>query len=215
VSGSSEDDYAQAGFDGKLELGKHPVLLIVDPATAYVDPTCPLFAGVEALAVAEEILRLRRKAERLGIPIFVTRVAHDSAQMGGVFAKKVPSLKWLQASSPFSAYIDGLSPGTSATEVTKQYASAFAGTSLASTLTALGCDTVVVTGFSTSGCIRATATDAMQGGFVPVIGRAAVGDRLPAVHEANLFDMQAKVGEVVESTIILSLFKETAQWPSL
>jgi maleamate amidohydrolase len=91
-------------------------------------------------------------------------------------------------------------------EVVKQYPSAFAGTSLAATLTGLGVDTVIITGFSTSGCIRATATDAMQSGFIPVVVADAVGDRLPAPHEANLFDIQAKIGEVVSTAAALELF---------
>ena len=81
--------------------------------------------------------------------------------------------------------------------ITKQYASAFFGTSLASTLTALGVDTVLIAGVSTSGCVRATAVDACQHGFVPLVVREAVGDRHPAPHEANLFDLQAKYAEVV------------------
>jgi maleamate amidohydrolase len=81
--------------------------------------------------------------------------------------------------------------------ITKQYASAFFGTSLGSTLTALGVDTVIISGLSTSGCVRASAVDAVQHGFIPVVVREAVGDRDPAPHEANLFDLQAKYADVV------------------
>jgi nicotinamidase-related amidase len=82
--------------------------------------------------------------------------------------------------------------------VTKQYASAFFGTTLASQLKALGVDTVLIAGVSTSGCVRATAVDACQHGFVPLVVRDAVGDRHPGPHEANLFDLQAKYAEVVD-----------------
>jgi maleamate amidohydrolase len=81
--------------------------------------------------------------------------------------------------------------------ITKQYASAFFGTSLASTLTALHVDTLLIAGVSTSGCVRASALDACQHGFVPLVVRDAVGDRHPAPHEANLFDLQAKYAEVI------------------
>jgi maleamate amidohydrolase len=81
--------------------------------------------------------------------------------------------------------------------ITKQYASAFFGTPLAAELTALGCDTLLIAGVSTSGCIRATALDCCQHGFIPLVVREAVGDRAPAPHEANLFDLQAKYAEVV------------------
>jgi len=213
VNSSQDNDYADAGFNGKLEPGVRPVLLIIDPVVAYVDPDCPLYAGVED--VAAEIVQLRHEAEKFGIPVVVTKVLHDeSGRTGGIYARKVPSLQWLRASSRFSAYIDGLGAENGAVEVVKSYASAFAGTSLAATLTAMACDTVVVTGFSTSGCVRASATDAMQLGFIPFIARQGVGDRLAEVHEANLFDMQAKVGEVVDSAVIIALFEGTKQWRS-
>jgi maleamate amidohydrolase len=79
----------------------------------------------------------------------------------------------------------------------KLFASAFFGTPLASLLTAAGIDTLIVTGASTSGCVRATVVDALQHGFRPLIPREAVGDRNPAAHEANLFDMDAKYGDVL------------------
>ncbi|KQP57166.1 isochorismatase family protein [Agreia sp. Leaf283] len=187
-------DYESAGFAGRLALGRRPALVLVDPALAYVDPECPLYAGVED--AADGMRELLSAARAAGIPVFVTRVVIGPAD-GGVFRRKVPALKWLDPESPYSGYIDGLEPLAGETVVTKQYPSAFAGTSFAATLTALGIDTLVIGGLSTSGCIRATATDAMQAGFVPVVVREAVGDRLPGPHEANLFDIQAKIGEVV------------------
>jgi maleamate amidohydrolase len=187
-------DYEAAGFAGRLPFGTRPALVLVDPAEAYVNPECPLYAGVEdAAAAMRELLAVARAA---GIPVLITRVVIGPAD-GGIFRRKVPALKWLDPESPFSGYIEGLEPIDGETVVTKQYPSAFAGTSLAATLTALGIDTLLIAGLSTSGCIRATATDAMQSGFVPVVVREAVGDRLPGPHEANLFDIQAKIGEVV------------------
>jgi nicotinamidase-related amidase len=83
------------------------------------------------------------------------------------------------------------------TVITKQYASAFFGTSLASLLTSIQVDTVLMAGVSTSGCVRASAVDCCQHGFIPVVVREAVGDRAAAPHEANLFDLQAKYAEVI------------------
>ena len=80
--------------------------------------------------------------------------------------------------------------------ITKQYASAYFGTNLASTLTAAGIDTVLHAGWSTSGCVRASTLDSCQSGFIPIVIREAVGDRHQAPHEANLFDLQAKYAEV-------------------
>ena len=194
ASATASDDYAAAGFAGHLIAGSRAALVLVDPAEAYVNPACPLYAGVEDTAVAmRELLGVARAA---GIPVFITRVVIGPAD-GGIFRRKVPALKWLDPESPFSGYIEGLEPVDGETVVTKQYPSAFAGTSFAATLTALRVDTLIIGGLSTSGCIRATATDAMQAGFIPVVVREAVGDRLPGPHEANLFDIQAKIGEVV------------------
>jgi maleamate amidohydrolase len=89
----------------------------------------------------------------------------------------------------------GLRP--SDTLITKQFASAFFGTALSSLLAAEGCDTVLVTGATTSGCVRATAVDAVQHGYRPIVPRECVGDRASAPHEANLFDIQQKYGDVV------------------
>jgi nicotinamidase-related amidase len=116
-----------------------------------------------------------------------------------VFYRKVPALACFEAGRhpELAAFAEDLEPAAGETVITKQYASAFFGTSLASTLTALGVDTVLIAGVSTSGCVRASALDACQHGFVPLVVRDAVGDRHPAPHEANLFDLQAKYAEVV------------------
>ncbi|MEY4159618.1 MAG: hypothetical protein RLZZ136_239, partial [Pseudomonadota bacterium] len=116
---------------------------------------------------------------------------------GGYFYQKVPALSAFQKGSPLGAFPPSLQPSPTDIVVTKQYASAFFGTSLASTLHSAGVDTLLITGFSTSGCVRATALDALQYGFIPFVVRDACADRHPGPHEANLFDLQAKYAEVV------------------
>ena len=116
---------------------------------------------------------------------------------GGHFFRKDPALNAFVKGSPLGAFPATLQPGPRDVVVTKQYASAFFGTSLASTLHAQGVDTVLITGFSTSGCVRATALDALQHGFIPLVVRDACADRHAAPHEANLFDLQAKYAEVI------------------
>jgi maleamate amidohydrolase len=106
--------------------------------------------------------------------------------------------------SPMGAFPDSLMPQAGELIVTKQYASAFFGTSLASTLTAMEVDTVMITGLSTSGCVRATTLDALQHGFAPFVIREACGDRHAAPHEANLFDLQAKYAEVISEADAIS-----------
>lgn len=123
---------------------------------------------------------------------------HAVSHNTGVFYRKIPLLRIFEKGSPLGAFPPQLAPLPTELVVTKQYASAFFGTSLASTLTAQGVDTLLITGVSTSGCVRATATDACQHGFVPVVVKDAVGDRHERVHESNLFDLQAKYAEVVD-----------------
>lgn len=192
---SQDEDYERAGLAGQLAPGTSPALLLVDPARAYVDPDCPLYAGVEP--AVDAMKALLAGVRRAGIPVVVTRVRfRTDGGDGGVFYRKVPTLRVFAEGSPYGDFIDGLAPTADELTVTKQYPSAFFGTSLATYLTANGVDTVLIAGLSTSGCVRATALDAMQHGFVPVVVEDAVGDRDPDVHAANLFDIRHKIGEV-------------------
>lgn len=201
------NDYAHAGLQGSLRPGVAPALVVVDPAEAYTDPACPLYAGVED--AVEQMKLVLAAARTAGIPVFITRVQHDpTGRDGGVFVSKVPALKWFAPESPYSGYIPGLEPADGDIEIVKQYPSAFANTSLAATLTGLRVDTLLITGLTTSGCIRATATDAMQSGFLPFVVGDAVGDRQEEPHRANLFDIQAKIGEVVSTRRAIELIGE-------
>ncbi|MFN5085496.1 MAG: N-carbamoylsarcosine amidohydrolase [Novosphingobium sp.] len=189
----------KGAFDGHLPFGKKPALLIVDFVVAYLDPASPLYAGVEdALASNERLLAAARKA---GIPVLFTNVEYSPGGAdGGVFYRKVPALKLFERGSPMGAFPASLQPKDGELVITKQYASSFFGTTLAATLTAMGVDTLLITGLSTSGCVRATALDACQHGFLPFVVREACGDRHPGPHEANLFDLQAKYAEVISET---------------
>ncbi|XUU61191.1 isochorismatase family protein [Erythrobacter sp. HA6-11] len=183
-------------FEGRVGFGKKPALILIDFVEAYFDKDCELYAGVEdALAAGIEMVEAARKA---GILIIYTNVSfHPSMKDGGRFAQKVAPLRNFVAGHPMGAWPKGLSPREDELVISKQYASAFFGTSLASTLTANGNDSLIITGLSTSGCVRATCVDACQHGFIPIVAKEAVGDRHEAVHEANLFDMNAKYGDVV------------------
>lgn len=188
-------NYAGA-FDGHLAFGQRPALLIVDFVMAYLDPASPLYAGVEdALASNKRLLAAARKA---AIPVLFTNIAYSPGGAdGGIFYRKVPALKLFERGSPLGAFPPGLTPQAAELVITKRYASSFFGTHLAATLTAMRIDTLLITGLSTSGCVRATALDACQHGFIPFVVREACGDRHPGPHAANLFDLQAKYAEVV------------------
>jgi len=194
--GDLDRDYRAAGFDGHLPFGDRPALLIVDLCMAYLDPASPLYVrGEEVLA---SNVRLIDAARANGVPVIFTQVVYQAGGMdGGLFYRKVPALAAYLKGSPLAAFPPEVAPRDDELVVTKQYASAFFGTSLAATLHAEKIDTLLITGFSTSGCVRATALDALQNGFAPFVVRDACGDRDVRPHEANLFDLQAKYAEVI------------------
>jgi len=196
-------NYAGA-FDGRLAFGARPALLIVDFVMAYLDPASPLYAGVEdALASNERLLAAARSAH---IPVIFTNVEYEpGGANGGLFYKKIPALKAFDKGSDLGRFPPSLTPAPSDLVVTKQYASAFFGTDLSAKLSALGVDTLLITGLSTSGCVRATALDALQSGFAPFVIRDACGDRHSDPHTANLFDLQAKYAEVISEAEALNL----------
>ena len=192
----------RGAFDGSLGFGKAPALILVDFVEAYFDKDSPLYAGVEdALSSA---LRIREAARTAGIPIFYTNVAYEEGGAdGGVFYRKVPALEVFVSGNPLGDWPDCLEPAEDEIVITKQYPSAFFGTSLAEMLDAKGVDTLIITGVTTSGCIRATCVDAMSHGFVPIVVADACGDRHSAPHEANLFDMNAKYADVVDEHTVI------------
>jgi maleamate amidohydrolase len=183
-------------------------VLAVDLMRAYFDTASPLcLSSRDCLGSAARVLAAARSH---GVPVIHTRVefAPDGSD-GGIFVRKVPALQHLYGGGPLSELMPEVAPVEGELVITKQYASAFFGTSMASTLVAQGVDTVVLVGVSTSGCIRATGVDAVQHGFIPLVVRDAVADRTPETHEANLFDLQAKYAEVVdESTAVAYLEQE-------
>ena len=188
-------DYAGA-FDGRLPFGSNPALLIVDVVMAYFDKQSPFYAGVEDVLASNE--RLLAAARKASIPVIFTNVVYEPGGTdGGLFYKKIPALKMFDQGSPLGSFPPSLQPKDGEILITKQFASAFFGTSLATKLTELYVDTLLITGLSTSGCVRATALDALQYGVAPFVVRDACGDRHPAPHNASLFDLQAKYAEVI------------------
>lgn len=198
------DNYAEA-FDGHLRPGASPALLLVDMVEAYLDPASPLFCETAAAAVGSA-RRLVAAARRAGRPVIYTNVVYQPGGAdGGLFYRKIPVLHVFDAGSPLGAFPAQLQPGEGERVLTKQYPSAFFGNALAADLTAQGVDTLVIGGFSTSGCVRASALDALQHGFAPFVVRQACADRHEQPHEANLFDLQAKYAEVIDEARALEI----------
>jgi maleamate amidohydrolase len=206
---SAADNYAGV-YEGRLQPGQRPALLIVDVVTAYLTQGSALFMASAAEALASNI-RLAEAARASGAPVVFTNVQYKAdGSDGGVFYRKAPVLEAFVEGSPLGAFPPELTPQAGEVVFTKQYPSAFFGTGLAEALHADGVDTLLIGGYSTSGCVRASALDAMQYGFVPLVVREACADRHAAPHEANLFDLQAKYAEVISEAEALAYLGQRA-----
>ena len=193
------------GFAGSLSAGERCAVVSVDFMRGYFDPASPFcLPSDEMLSSASRIITVARA---MGVPVIHTKVVYGPDGVdGGIFLQKIPALRSFIGEVAMNEFMPGVAPLPEELVIAKQYASAFFGTSLNSTLQALGVDTVIIMGVTTSGCIRATALDALQYGFIPLVVRDAVGDRGPEPQESNLFDLQAKYAEVIsEATAIAAL----------
>jgi maleamate amidohydrolase len=183
-------------FSGRVGWGTRPAVVVVDLCRAYTDPDGP-FALPDpgpAVAAARTLVDAARSG---GHPVVWTAVRYARGLAdGGLFVRKVPALAAFAEDAPGEWGRLTLEPGDGEPVVVKQYASAFFGTTLAPTLLGLGVDTVVLAGVSTSGCIRATAMDALNSGFRPQVVREACADRSPELHANNLADLDAKYADV-------------------
>ena len=196
--------YEDGGLGGELGFGQRPAVLAVDLVNAFTDPTLPLGADLDA--VLQQARRVLDRARAAGVPILFTTVAYDDADLAdaGLWAVKVPASAILRAGTPEVELDARLGRRADESVLVKKYASAFFGTDLLSRLNARTVDTLVIVGCTTSGCFRASAVDAIQSGFRPIVVREAVGDRDPGAHEQSLLDLQAKYADVVPVDSVLA-----------
>ena len=144
----------QGVFDGNLGFGSRPALLLVDFVRAYTTPGSALYAP-DVAAAAQETVSLLYAARLKQIPVVYTKVLYNpNFKDGGLFVRKIPALKMLVAGEPLAEIVPELLPTAEDLIIIKQYASAFFGTSLAASLTSMKVDTLLLTGCSTSGCMR-------------------------------------------------------------
>ena len=185
------------GFGGRGGFGRRPALIVVDMTLGFTDPESPLACDLDG--PVENIRKLLEAARGAEIPVAFTTVAYRESDKltAAAFIDKVPALLTLEAGSRWGEIDPRIAPRESEPVLNKLFASAFYGTGFPSLLAAAGVDTLIVTGASTSGCVRATAVDALQYGYRPIVPREAVGDRNPEAHDANLYDIDAKYGDVV------------------
>ncbi len=199
------ENYKRA-YDRRVGFGQRPALILIDFCQGYFDPGCDLYAEVDD--ALESALRVREAARAAAVPVILTNVVyHPSALDGGRFFEKAAPLKNFLKGNPMGAFGPGLEPFDDELVISKQYPSAFFGTTLASTLTAMGVDSVLLTGLTTSGCVRASCVDAMSHGFRTAVIAEACGDRHEAPHQANLFDMNAKYADVVSEAEAIAFLK--------
>jgi len=196
-----------AGFGERQGAGRRPALLVIDMSLGFTSPDSPLHCELDDVVGAIEKLLTAARAKEL--PIVYTSVSYGAGEkaVAKAFIDKIPILLTLAAGSPFTEIDPRLAPRPDEPVLNKLFASAFFGTPLQSLLAAHGCDSVIVTGASTSGCVRATAVDVLQNGYLLTIPREAVGDRDPAAHAQALYDIDAKYGNVVslaEALVLIS-----------
>ncbi len=202
------------GFGGRGGFGRRPALIVVDMNLGFTDPESPLACDLEGPVA--EIGRLLEAARQAEIPVVFTTIAYRESDRltAAAFIDKVPALLTLEAGSRWPEIDLRIAPRETEPVLNKLFASAFYGTGLPSLLAAAGVDALIVTGASTSGCVRATAVDALQYGYRPIVPREAVGDRNPDAHEANLYDVDAKYGDVVSAEEVLEYLEKVGATPA-
>jgi nicotinamidase-related amidase len=202
--------YRSRGLGSRVGFGSRPAVVVVDYIVGFTDPSSPLGGDFTRELRATKFLLNAMRRRRF--PVFFTTTAYDQAMTeAGVFVRKVPSLAVLQRGSRLVEIDPSLKRRKDEVVIEKQYASAFFGTPLASTLHAQGVDTLIVTGCTTSGCVRATAVDGLQHGLRVIVPRECVGDRAAGPHEANLIDIDGKYGDVMRVKDVIALVKGTGR----
>ncbi|CAM5482601.1 isochorismatase family protein [Eoetvoesiella caeni] len=198
--------FEQRGFGRRIGFGKKSAIIAIDLAKGFTDPEQPL--GADLSSQIEAVNSLTSAGRAVGVPVFFTTVRYDDPELrdagiwrlkqGGIDSLSINGEGWQLDPRLFVAPDDQM--------VIKKYASCFFGTDLLSRLTCSGVDTVFIVGTSTSGCVRATAVDACQYGFRPIVVSEAVGDRSSAAHRQSLFDLHTRYADVIELAEALEFF---------
>ena len=207
----SDDDvaiYRQQGLGARMGFGKKPALLIIDFINGFNDPD--QMGGGNIQQAIDNTAELLAIARHLELPIaYTSHIYATDGSEDGLFNLKMPSMGAVLADGSHAVeVVDALAPRAGERIVNKHFPSAFFGTDLAGWLAAKGVDTVIVTGCTTSGCVRATVVDAMGFGYRPMVPRDCVGDRAIGPHEANLFDMDQKYADVMSLAEIIDELDE-------
>jgi len=204
--------FRERGFGQRIGFGERPALLVIDMINAFTNPALPL--GADLSREIEQIRHILNEARRVRIPIYFTTVKLEERDFQeSIWARKMPlGFRTLLAGTPEVEVDPRLERRPEEPLIVKKYASCFFGTDLIARLNSQRIDTLIITGCTTSGCVRATAVDAISNGFRPIIPAEAVGDRVRPAHEQSLFDLNAKYADVVSVEEVLGYLKN---FPSL
>jgi nicotinamidase-related amidase len=208
TSGKADEDFfRERGFGIRIGFGDKPALIVVDMVKGFTDPAMPLGANLDAQIAAQQ--PLIATAHERGIPCIFSTVSYEEADIkdAGIWALKQKGARTLTAGSEAVKVDPRLAMRSGDILLVKKYASCFFGTDLIARLNSRRIDTLIIVGCTTSGCVRATAVDAVQNGFRPMVVREAVGDRSAAAHEQSLFDLDAKYADVVSAGETLQYLK--------
>ena len=184
-----------------LSIGQSPALIVVDAIKGFTDPNCAL--GHDCDRAMVHINRLIDAFHTRRAPVALTTVVYDDPSQASVFRRKLPALNLLERAEIWHEFDPRLHRKDTDLIIEKHWASAFHQTTLDAEFKQHGVDSIVVTGFTTSGCVRATAVDGLQNNYPVLVAQDACSDRNPAAHEANLFDLRAKYTDVVSTDEIL------------
>ena len=182
-------------------LGSSPALVVVDMCRGFIDSSSPL--GFECKELIQANIMLVNRFREMNLPIIFTTTIYRDESEASVFRSKIPALNILKPGSEETSFLKELSPSSHELLVEKKFASAFFQTNLADELSKMNVDSIIVSGVTTSGCVRATALDSLQNNFLTTVAEDCVGDRNQNAHRANLFDLQAKYADVIHSNLIL------------
>ena len=189
-----------------LGLGRKPALLVVDMINGFTDPSSPLGCSCADVVVANATLL--RQFRVCGLPVYYTTVVYHHERQARIFRQRLPALNVLTPDSHWVQVDERLAMQVGDELIEKQWASAFHQTDLAQRLRQRGVDSLVVTGLTTSGCVRATAVDGLQYDYPVVIPREAVGDRNVEAHRANMHDLQSKYADVMSVAELVDTLAE-------
>jgi maleamate amidohydrolase len=197
-------DLAQRGLGHRVGVGRTPALLVVDMQTGFTDPACPL--GASAPSTIEAVANMLFAARETLTPVIYTVCL--AAPESSVWQRKLPANAVLTSESGWVEVHPELTPAEGEPVLRKHFASAFFGTNLDERLRALGVDTLIVTGMTTSGCIRASVVDACSLGYRVLVPTEAVADRLEVSHLISLFDIDLKYGDVMPAADVIQCLRE-------